>query len=34
MGNAEPVARDAARYHVGDVDHGGLLEALALAVTL
>ena len=34
MGNAEPAARDAARYHVGDVDRGGLLEALALAVTL
>lgn len=34
MGNAEPAARDAARYHVGDVDRGGLLEALGLALTL
>ena len=34
MGNAEPAARDAARHHVGDVDRGGLLEALALAGTL
>jgi Cof subfamily protein (haloacid dehalogenase superfamily) len=34
MGNAEPAARDAARYHVGDVDAGGLAEALELALTL
>lgn len=31
MGNAEPEAREAARYEVGHVDEGGLLEALALA---
>jgi hydroxymethylpyrimidine pyrophosphatase-like HAD family hydrolase len=34
MGNAEPVARAAARHHVGDVDRGGLLEAISLALTL
>ena len=34
MGNAEPVAREAARHHVGDVDRGGLVEALELAITL
>ncbi len=31
MGNAEPEAAAAARHHVGHVDAGGLLEALALA---
>jgi len=34
MGNAERAAREAARFHVGDVDQGGLVEALALALTL
>jgi hypothetical protein len=34
MGNAERAARDAARHHVGDVDEGGLAEALELALTL
>jgi hydroxymethylpyrimidine pyrophosphatase-like HAD family hydrolase len=34
MGNAEPVAREAARHHVGDVDRGGLVEAFELAMTL
>jgi Cof subfamily protein (haloacid dehalogenase superfamily) len=34
MGNAEPAAVEAARYHVGDVDDGGLVEALELALTL
>ncbi|MDP9349247.1 MAG: HAD hydrolase family protein, partial [Gemmatimonadota bacterium] len=32
MGNAEPEAREAARYEVGHVDEGGLAEALALAL--
>ncbi|HEX7132411.1 MAG TPA: HAD hydrolase family protein [Iamia sp.] len=34
MGNAEPEARAAARHHVGHVDEGGLVEALALTATL
>ena len=34
MGNAEPVAKAAARYEVSHVDRGGLVEALALALTL
>jgi Cof subfamily protein (haloacid dehalogenase superfamily) len=34
MGNAEPVAKQTARYQVSDVDRGGLAEALALALTL
>jgi len=34
MGNAERAAKEAARYHVGDVDRGGLVEALELALTL
>ena len=34
MGNAEPAARDAARHHVADVDRGGLVEALELALRL
>jgi hypothetical protein len=34
MGNAEAVAKAAARYEVSHVDHGGLVEALALALTL
>ena len=34
MGNAERAARDAARHHVGDVDDGGLVEALELARVL
>ena len=34
MGNAERAAREAAHHHVGDVDRGGLAEALALALTL
>jgi hypothetical protein len=34
MGNAESAAREAARHHVGDVDRGGLVEALELALTL
>jgi Cof subfamily protein (haloacid dehalogenase superfamily) len=34
MGNAERAAREAARHHVGDVDRGGLVEALELALTL
>ncbi len=34
MGNAEPEARAAARHHVGDVDAGGLVEALALTAAL
>lgn len=32
MGNAEPAAQAAARIHVGDVDRGGLMEALELAI--
>jgi Cof subfamily protein (haloacid dehalogenase superfamily) len=31
MGNAEPAAVEAARHRVGDVDEGGLMEALQLA---
>lgn len=34
MGNAEPEARAAARHYVGDVDQGGLVEALQLTATL
>ncbi|MCY7377768.1 MAG: HAD-IIB family hydrolase [Gemmatimonadaceae bacterium] len=34
MGNAERAAREAAHFHVGDVDRGGLVEALTLALTL
>ena len=34
MGNAERAACEAARHHVGDVDAGGLVEALELALTL
>jgi Cof subfamily protein (haloacid dehalogenase superfamily) len=34
MGNAERAAREAARYQVADVDRGGLVEALELALTL
>ena len=34
MGNAEPAAVEAARHRVGDVDAGGLVEALELALTL
>ncbi|UQN06076.1 Cof-type HAD-IIB family hydrolase [Deinococcus sp. QL22] len=34
MGNADPPAREAARYHVGHVDDGGLAEAVRLALTL
>jgi Cof subfamily protein (haloacid dehalogenase superfamily) len=34
MGNAERAAREAARHHVADVDAGGLVEALTLALTL
>ncbi|GHG06297.1 hypothetical protein GCM10017783_18610 [Deinococcus piscis] len=34
MGNAEPIVKAAARYQVGHVDAGGLLEALALAQQL
>lgn len=34
MGNAERAARAAARHHVADVDRGGLVEALDLALTL
>jgi Cof subfamily protein (haloacid dehalogenase superfamily) len=34
MGNAERAAREAARHHVGDVNRGGLVEALELALTL
>ena len=34
MGNAEPAAAAAARYRVGDVDAGGLVDALELALTL
>jgi Cof subfamily protein (haloacid dehalogenase superfamily) len=34
MGNAERAASEAARFHVGDVDRGGLVEALDLALTL
>jgi Cof subfamily protein (haloacid dehalogenase superfamily) len=34
MGNAEPAALQAARYRVGDVDEGGLVQALDLALTL
>lgn len=34
MGNAEPAARSAAHHHVGDVDRGGLVEALELALAL
>lgn len=32
MGNADPQAKAAAKYHVGHVDAGGLLEALELAM--
>jgi hydroxymethylpyrimidine pyrophosphatase-like HAD family hydrolase len=32
MGNAEPEAREVARYEVASVDEGGLTEALALAM--
>jgi hydroxymethylpyrimidine pyrophosphatase-like HAD family hydrolase len=34
MANAERAAIEAARHHVGDVDRGGLVEALELARTL
>lgn len=34
MGNAEPEARAAARYHVAHVDEGGLAEAVRLALDL
>lgn len=34
MGNAEDIVKAAARYHVGHVDAGGLLDALALACQL
>ena len=34
MGNAEPEVRALARYVVGDVDAGGLAEAIALATRL
>lgn len=34
MGNADPPARAAARYTVGDVDAGGLREAVELALAL
>jgi Cof subfamily protein (haloacid dehalogenase superfamily) len=34
MGNAEPAAVQAARHRVGDVDAGGLVEALELALSL
>ena len=34
MGNADEVAREAARYQVGHVDAGGLAEAVALALKL
>jgi Cof subfamily protein (haloacid dehalogenase superfamily) len=34
MGNAEPEAREAARYAVGHVDEVGLAEALALALAV
>jgi hydroxymethylpyrimidine pyrophosphatase-like HAD family hydrolase len=34
MGNAEPDARAAGRYQVADVDRGGLVEALELALRL
>jgi Cof subfamily protein (haloacid dehalogenase superfamily) len=34
MGNAERAAREAARHHVADVDAGGLVEALTLALAL
>jgi Cof subfamily protein (haloacid dehalogenase superfamily) len=34
MGNAEAAAKAAARYEVSHVDDGGLVEALALALTL
>ncbi|MFB9992280.1 Cof-type HAD-IIB family hydrolase [Deinococcus oregonensis] len=34
MGNADAPAREAARYHVGHVDDGGLAEAVRLALTL
>ncbi|GAA4021392.1 Cof-type HAD-IIB family hydrolase [Deinococcus rubellus] len=32
MGNADKEARAASKYHVGDVDAGGLVEAVALAM--
>ncbi len=32
MGNADEQARAAAKYHVGHVDQGGLIEAVALAL--
>ncbi|GMA16530.1 Cof-type HAD-IIB family hydrolase [Deinococcus metallilatus] len=34
MGNADAEAHAAARYHVGHVDEGGLVEAVRLALTL
>jgi Cof subfamily protein (haloacid dehalogenase superfamily) len=34
MGNAERAAVEAARHRVGDVDRGGLVQALELALTL
>jgi hydroxymethylpyrimidine pyrophosphatase-like HAD family hydrolase len=32
MGNAEPAVRAVARVQVGDVERGGLVEALELAL--
>lgn len=32
MGNADPHAKKAARFHVGHVDEGGLIEAIELAL--
>jgi hydroxymethylpyrimidine pyrophosphatase-like HAD family hydrolase len=34
MGNAEPEVRAVAGHEVAHVDHGGLAEAFALALTL
>jgi Cof subfamily protein (haloacid dehalogenase superfamily) len=34
MGNSEPPIKAVARHVVGDVDHGGLVEAFALAASL
>lgn len=34
MGNADPLARDAAKYHVSHVDDGGLREAVEWALRL
>jgi hydroxymethylpyrimidine pyrophosphatase-like HAD family hydrolase len=34
MGNAEPEVRAVATHEVAHVDHGGLAEAFALALTL